>query len=64
MYIKAYEEELIMSLVGIYTRSINKKPASIEEQMKKMYDRLVVVAQIAIAEKCMEKVSLDVEKNA
>jgi hypothetical protein len=32
--------------------------------MKKMYDRLVVVCQIATAEKCSERISLDVEKDA
>ena len=31
--------------------------------MKKMYDRLVVVCQVSIAEKCVEKVALDVEKD-
>lgn len=30
VYIKAYEEELVMSLVGIYNRSIHKKQAKIE----------------------------------
>lgn len=29
------------------------KPALIVDEMTKMYDRLVVVAQIAIAEKCV-----------
>lgn len=32
--------------------------------MKKMYDRLVVVSQIATAEKCIERVALDIEKDA
>ena len=31
MYIRAYEEELIMSLVGIYTRTLNKKLNKIED---------------------------------
>jgi hypothetical protein len=31
MYIRAYEEEIIMDLVGIYTRSLNKKQIAIEE---------------------------------
>ncbi len=32
--------------------------------MKNMYERLIVVSQVATAEKCIEKVSLDVEKDA
>lgn len=52
MYIKAYEEELFMNLLGIYNRTLNKKPAAIEEEMKNMYDRLVVVCQVGLAEKC------------
>lgn len=31
--------------------------------MKKIYDRLVVVSQVSIAEKCTERVGLDAEKN-
>ena len=31
--------------------------------MKKMYDRLVVVCQVTMAEKCTERVALDAEKN-
>lgn len=52
-----------MSLVGIYNRSINQKPAAVEQDMKNMYDRLVVVSQVAIADKCVERVALDAEKN-
>jgi hypothetical protein len=26
-YVKAYEEELLMSLLGIYNKSLSKKPA-------------------------------------
>jgi hypothetical protein len=64
MYIRAYEEEIVMSLVGIYNRTLNKKQASIEEEMRKMYDRLVVISQVATADKCVERVSLDVEKDS
>jgi len=28
--------------------------------MKKMYDRLVVVSQVATAERCVERVALDI----
>lgn len=64
MYIRAYEEEIIMSLVGIYNRTLNKRQSKIEDEMKNMYERLIVVSQVATAEKCVEKVSLDVEKDA
>ena len=48
-----------MNLLGIYNRSLNKKQSALEEEMKKMYDRLVVVCQVGIAEKCTERVALD-----
>jgi hypothetical protein len=51
-------------LVGIYNRCLNKKQPVIEEEMKKMYDRLVVVCQVSTADKCTERIALDVEKTA
>jgi hypothetical protein len=30
MYVKAYEEELFMNLIGIYNRSLNRKQAALE----------------------------------
>lgn len=53
-----------MSLVNIYTRSLDRKQSVAESQMKNMYDRLVVVCQVATAEKCTQRISLDVEKDA
>lgn len=63
VYVRAYEEELLMSLVGIFNRSLNKRQPALEEEMKKMYDRLVVVCQVAVAEKCSERVALEAEKD-
>lgn len=31
MYLRAYEEELIMSLVGVYNSSLNRRQPDIEE---------------------------------
>lgn len=59
MYIKAYEEELIWGLVGIYNKSTTKKVQIIEEDLKKMYDRLVVTAQIQVADNSFETVGID-----
>lgn len=64
LYIRAYEEEILWNMVGIYNRSLNKKLASIEKEMISMYDRLVVVSQVATADKCTERIALDVEKDA
>lgn len=63
-YVRAYEEQIILSLAGIHARSLNMKPTLIMDEMYKMYDRLVVVAQIATAEKCVQKVALDAEKDS
>jgi hypothetical protein len=63
VYVRAYEEELVMSLVGIYNRSLNKRQPALEEEMKKMYDRLLVVCQVSVADKTAERVGLDVEKD-
>jgi len=30
MYIKAYEEEIFMNLIGIYNKSLNKKQIALE----------------------------------
>jgi hypothetical protein len=48
-----------MNLLAIYNRSLNKRQSVLEEEMKKMYDRLVVVCQVSMAEKCCERVALD-----
>lgn len=48
-----------MSLVGIYNRSLNKRQPALEEEMKKMYDRLLVVCQVSVADKTAERVGLD-----
>ena len=49
-YVKAYEEELIMELFNIYSKNKNRRPAFIEEEMRKMFDRLVVTSQVKSAE--------------
>lgn len=59
VYVKAYEEELVMSLVAVFNNSLHSRQADIEDELRKKYDRLVVVCQIAIAEKCTERVALD-----
>lgn len=49
-FVKAYEEDLINELVAIYNKNINRKTSTIEEEMKKMYDRIVVTSQVKSAE--------------
>jgi hypothetical protein len=39
-----------MELVNIYNKNKNRKSNSIEEEMKKMYERLVVTCQVKTAE--------------
>lgn len=52
-----------MSLIGIYNRSLSKRQSALEEEMKKMYDRLLVVCQVAVADKCTERVGLEAERD-
>ena len=39
-----------MELVGTYNKHNNRRPSTIEEEISKMYDRLVVTCQIKSAE--------------
>ena len=50
VYIRAYEEELIWALVNIISKNENKKTQFIEEEMRKNYERFVVICQAKVAE--------------
>ncbi len=62
LYVKAYEEELTWSLLNIYNRSNCQRKSDVEEQMRGMYDRLVVVCQLQAAEKYSELITEGVSK--
>lgn len=49
-YVQAYEEDIFMELLGIYNKHRDRKTSFVEEEMRKMYDRLVVTSQVRAAE--------------
>lgn len=60
VYVRAYEEELVWALANIMSKNENKKTQFIEEEMRKNYERIVVVCQAKVAESSEEVVCLDI----
>jgi hypothetical protein len=60
VYVRAYEEELVWALANIMSKNENKKTQFIEEEMRKNYERLVVICQAKVAETAEEVVCLDI----
>jgi hypothetical protein len=50
LYVRAYEEELVWALANIMSKNENKKTQIVEEEMRKNYERLVVICQAKVAE--------------
>lgn len=57
---RAYEEELVWALTNIMMKNENKKTPAIEEEMRKNYDRLVVICQAKVAESAEEVICLNI----
>ena len=64
LYLQAYEEELLSSLLALYLKNTTRKQGAVDAEMRKLYDRLVVVSQINTSEKFTERVGLGAEQNA